>query len=526
MKINKNKFFREATIRICGSLDIENAMEKSLEYIREHMPATGMLLYVFNRKQNTFQPITSVTLTHTEKFTQEIPFPDNLMEKLKKEEGAWLDEILVRNVSEPSTEPELRQMGSLIFNRPVSSLRLRLMLDKDAEGGFIIYNDTDQKYNDDHANLLRLLKDPLTIMLSNILKHQEVIKLKDMLADDNVYLQHEMRNMSGERVIGENGGLKGVMQMVRQVSHLDSPVLLLGETGAGKEVIANAIHYTSPRREGPFIKVNCGAIPESLIDSELFGYEKGAFTGANDLRRGRFERANQGTIFLDEIGDLPLHAQVRLLRVIQNKEIERVGGSKPVPVDIRVISATHRNLEKRVKSNEFREDLWFRINIFPIIIPPLRHRKEDIPALVDYFIKRKTVELKLRNLPQVSPVSLNRLYTYDWPGNVRELENLIERSLIQHQGRNQKNRVTFDLPETTSLGMEETGMKLNKESIGSNDKFIPLEDMNASYIRKVLNFTRGKINGPGGAAEILSIKPNTLRARMEKLGIPFRRRDF
>ena len=246
--------------------------------------------------------------------------------------------------------------------------------------------------------------------MSKALEHQEIIRLKDMLADDNRYLFDELRSASGDEIIGSDFGLKAVMRMVQQVAPLDSPVLLLGETGTGKEVIANAIHYSSPRKDGPFIKVNCGAIPETLLDSELFGHEKGAFTGAISQKRGRFERANKGTIFLDEIGELPAQAQVRLLRVLQTKEIERVGGTTSIPVDIRIISATNRNLQEMIASGRFREDLWFRLNVFPIMIPPLRQRREDIPALVHHFIERKSKELKLTERPVLAPGAIGQAY--------------------------------------------------------------------------------------------------------------------
>ena len=229
--------------------------------------------------------------------------------------------------------------------------------------------------------------------MSNTLKHREVVQLTNLLADDNRYLYRELRHISGDDIVGANFGLKEVMEKVRHVAALDSPVLLLGETGVGKDVIANAIHYSSSRKEGPFVKVNCGAIPESLIDSELFGHEKGAFTGATSQKRGRFERADNGTIFLDEIGELPPQAQVRLLRVLQDKEIERLGGTKTIQLDIRIIAATNRNLEEMVKAGQFREDLWFRLNVFPVWIPPLLQRKADIPSLFNHFILQQSKEL-------------------------------------------------------------------------------------------------------------------------------------
>jgi DNA-binding NtrC family response regulator len=350
------------------------------------------------------------------------------------------------------------------------------------------------------------------------LRHQEVSRLKDMLADDNRYLFEELRSASGDEIIGSDFGLKAVMEMVRQVAPIDSPVLLLGETGTGKEVIANAIHYSSRRKDGPLIKVNCGAIPETLVDSELFGHEKGAFTGAVSQKRGRFERANKGTIFLDEIGELPAQAQVRLLRVLQTKEIERVGGTTSIPVDVRILSATNRNLEKMIASGRFREDLWFRLNVFPIMIPPLRQRREDIAALVHHFIDRKSKEMKLTERPALAPGALDRLMVYDWPGNVRELENLIERALIQ-----QRNGVLSF--ETLSAPQVPVSHEVTRDA-GRNRTVLSLDEINGQHIRKALETAGGKINGPGGAAQILGLHPNTLRSRMSKLGIPYGKKSW
>ena len=309
------------------------------------------------------------------------------------------------------------------------------------------------------------------------------------------------------------------MRMVEQVAPLDSPVLLLGETGTGKELIANAIHSSSPRKDGPFIKVNCGAIPETLLDSELFGHEKGAFTGAISQKRGRFERADKGTIFLDEIGELPPQAQVRLLHVLQRKEIERVGGTNSISVDIRVISATHRNLQEMVGSGQFREDLWFRLNVFPIMIPPLRQRKGDIPSLVHHFIHRKSMELKLKERPKLASDAIDRLTAYDWPGNVRELENTIERALIQH-------RAGGPLSFEALLPLAVSRHSRIIQDPGRDESLDPLEDVTIRHIRNALERANGKISGPGGAAQILDINPSTLRKRMKKLGIPYGRQSW
>jgi transcriptional regulator with GAF, ATPase, and Fis domain len=350
--------------------------------------------------------------------------------------------------------------------------------------------------------------------MSNTLRHREIIKLKDLLTDDNRYLQSELQRLSGDEVIGANFGLKDVIHKVQQVASLDSPVLLLGETGTGKDVVANFIHYSSARSDGPFISVNCGAIPDTLIDSELFGHEKGAFTGALSQKRGRFERANKGTILLDEIGELPLQAQVRLLKVLQSKEIERVGGVKTIPLDIRIIAATNRHLEEMVNLHQFREDLWFRLNVFPIWIPPLRDRKEDIPALLQHFISLKARELKLPTIPTLSPGATDPLMEYHWPGNVRELENVIERAMIL----NPTGSLTFEHlnPEQKKKTLE---MGVQSEEIDNLDEVI------SRHIRRVLSKTKGKVNGPDGAAAFLGINPSTLRNRMKKLGINYGRKS-
>jgi transcriptional regulator with GAF, ATPase, and Fis domain len=337
--------------------------------------------------------------------------------------------------------------------------------------------------------------------------------LKEMLADDNRFLQGELRRMTGEEIIGANFGLKQVMEEVRKVAVLDTPVLLLGETGVGKEVIANTIHASSPRSKGPLVKVNCGAIPDSLIDSELFGHEKGAFTGALSQKRGRFERAHTGTVFLDKIGELPLQAQMRLLRVLQQKEIERVGGTQTIAVDIRVVAATHRNLEDMVKAGEFREDLWFRLSVFPITIPPLRKRTSDIPELLQYFIREKVKDLKLPSVPDVAPGVIDRLLAYAWPGNVRELANVVEREIILHP----HGPLTF---EHVNPAIPPGGQAVEERQAATDN----LDDAIRQHIQRVLNKASGKVHGPGGAAELLGVSANTLRNRMNKLGITYGRK--
>lgn len=340
--------------------------------------------------------------------------------------------------------------------------------------------------------------------------------------EDNRFLRGELRQVTGEEIIGADFGLRGVMEMVRQVAPLPSPVLLLGETGTGKEIIASAIHNLSLRKDGPFIKVNCGAIPETLLDSELFGHEKGAFTGALTQKRGRFERSNGGTIFLDEVGELHSEAQIRLLRVLQEKEIERVGGTEMIKVDIRVIAATNRNFETMIKEGKLREDLYFRLKVFPVVIPPLRHRKGDIPSLAQHFIQKKSREMRLKSISTLAPGALERLMAYDWPGNVRELENAVERALILSKGEPLSFNA-FEVPIKSELRSKSRAIPEPypdfqiEESLG-------LDEILSHHIRRVLKMTGGRVGGKKGAADLLQINPYTLRKKMKKLGIPFGRK--
>jgi transcriptional regulator with GAF, ATPase, and Fis domain len=516
MNVDQNLFFREATLRLCSSLDIEVGLTRFYEYIRTFIPIKRMGLDLVDFEENTFK-----LLAHA----GEAPLPEkneqivHLPEKGRRERATSLNDgnaILIVNQPDPTLLPK-ELLEKLRQEENYSLVRMALELEGNRIGYFGLMADGVNQYTDEHARLVRLLRQPLSIAMSNALKHQEVLRFKQMLDDDNKYLIDELRAISGNQIIGADFGLSMVMQMVEQVAPLDSPVLLLGETGTGKEVIANAIHNSSQRKDGPFIKVNCGAIPETLMDSELFGHEKGAFTGAISQKRGRFERADKGTIFLDEIGELPAQAQVRLLHVLQRKEIERVGGTNSMPVDIRVISATHRNLQAMVASGQFREDLWFRLNVFPIVIPPLRQRKNDIPSLVHHFIQRKSMELKLKEEPKLTSDAIERLTAYDWPGNVRELENTIERALIQHRAG-----------APLSFGALLPRVAPGKLSPGQSqdEPLASLDEMNARFIRRALEQAGGKIYGPGGAAQILGINPSTLRKRMNKLGIPFGRKSW
>jgi|WetSurMetagenome_2_1015567.scaffolds.fasta_scaffold01107_6 formate hydrogenlyase transcriptional activator len=331
----------------------------------------------------------------------------------------------------------------------------------------------------------------------------EIERHKSLLEAESAYLREEIRSEHNfQEIIGASDALKYVLYKVNQIAPTDTTALILGETGTGKELIARAIHSASSRKERPLVKVNCAALPANLIESELFGHERGAFTGAFAKQAGRFELANSGTLFLDEIGELPLGLQAKLLRVLQDKEFERLGGTKTIKADVRLISATNRNLEQEVREGRFRQDLWYRINVFPITLPPLRQRKDDLPLLVSAFVTRLSKRLGkvIRKIPEKV---MDELQEYDWPGNIRELENVIERAIISSEG--------------SVLILADRLVPFQPPSAQSALK--SLESLEREHILSVLEKTRWKIEGKHGAAAILGLNPSTLRGRMRKLGI-------
>ncbi|HEV7473828.1 MAG TPA: sigma 54-interacting transcriptional regulator, partial [Pyrinomonadaceae bacterium] len=332
---------------------------------------------------------------------------------------------------------------------------------------------------------------------------EEVSQLKNKLEEENIYLREEIKLAHNfDEIVGRSDATKYVLFKIEQVAPTDTTVLISGETGTGKELVAHAIHGASSRRELPLVKLNCAALSPTLIESELFGHEKGSFTGATARKIGRFELANSATIFLDEIGELPLELQAKLLRVIQEGEFERLGSSKTVKVDARIIAATNRNLKIAVEQGTFREDLWYRLNVFPITVPPLRDRKEDIPVLVEHFVRRFSKKVG-RGISSISPGAMRILQDYSWPGNVRELANVLERAVINTQGTVLRIADHFEKPDVEELAQSKK----------------TLDEMEREYIIRILEDTGWRIEGRKGAARILGLNPSTLRTRMAKLGI-------
>ena len=338
--------------------------------------------------------------------------------------------------------------------------------------------------------------------------YQQVTELKDKLAEEKIYLEDEIRTeLNFEQIIGESPALKQTLAGARTVAPSDATALILGETGTGKELIARAIHDMSPRREKNFIKVNCAAIPTGLLESELFGHEKGAFTGALTKKIGRLELADAGTLFLDEVGDIALELQPKLLRVLQDHEFERLGSARTLKVDIRIIAATNRDLKHSVDTREFRRDLFYRLNVFPILVPPLRDRRKDIPLLVRYFVQRFARRMN-KPIDSIPAEAMNALINWDWPGNVRELENFVERSVILTRGR------SLEVPVA----------ELAPPSGPAEKRDITLVAAEREHILKVLREAGGVISGSHGAAARLGLKRTTLQSKMQKLGI--HRQDY
>ncbi len=357
-------------------------------------------------------------------------------------------------------------------------------------------------FDDDEVAFLTQVAHQVAIAMENALAYGEIAELKDKLAQEKLYLEEEIRGeMDFEGIVGQSSALRNVLRLVETVAPSDSTVLLLGETGTGKELIARAIHDRSRRKDRTFVKLNCAAIPTGLLESELFGHERGAFTGAISQKLGRLELADEGTLFLDEVGDIPLEIQPKLLRALQEREFERLGSTRTKKVNVRLVAATNRDLDKMIEDREFRSDLYYRLNVFPIRIPPLRERPEDIPLLVRYFAQKygRRMEKKIESIPAAA---LKTLSSWHWPGNIRELENFVERAVILTHG------TALEVP-VSELKRASTGVPVpsSRES-GERDEIL-----------RVLRETHGRVAGPNGAATKMGIKRTTLISRMKKLGI-------
>ena len=525
MSLNQD-FFKAITLCVSRRLDVTEAVEDLFTYLRTQMPCDLLQMNYIDHDTGELRRLAWVEWRNGRRISHTrhklFAFPEEAMAFIRKGPpgGKFPPRVAHLQAGDrkghhppphPAFEEGFKQFGLERYNFLIVDLKI----ETHHLGALFVAAHPPADFTPAHIRLLEEVVEPLSIAFSNARRYEDLLRLKEHLTDENKALSQDLSAASDAVLVGEFGGLRHLMELVHRVAPLSSPVLLLGETGTGKEVLAHAIHAMSPRRDKPFVRVQCGAIPEALLDSELFGHEKGAFTGATSQRYGRFERAHRGTIFLDEIGELTPDAQVKLLRVLQEKEFERVGGSETLHADVRVIAATHRDLPERVRQGRFREDLFFRLNVFPLTLPPLRQRREDIPALLQHFLTRKSRELNLPLPPPPDGDTLRMLQDYAWPGNVRELQNVVERALITSRGGTLRFLDLVALPPPP-----------DKAAPSPAAAAVPLPSLDkvaAEHIRKAMRAARGKIQGTGGAAELLGVEPNTLRARMRKLGIPYGR---
>lgn len=542
-------FFYQATRSLCSSLTPETAMREFYNCIARHLP---LRMFVLGSMVPPFVEacvVAKVTSDSIASLFQKYIVPQDHIAM-----GKALDVNNPRkyrgHLVTSSDDPFLRYLKMAPETEASVPLFFLRLARENVTIGSAIFMGT-RVYTKQEVNLMMGLEGPLCIALSNILRHRELELLKDDILEDNERLRRRLKGLGDVEVIGANRGLAQVMETVRQVAPVDVPVLVQGETGSGKEVIARALHDMSPRRAKPFVAVNCGALPPSMIESELFGHEKGAFTGANSTHKGFFERANGGTLLLDEVGELPLEAQTRLLRVLETREIERIGGNSPIKIDIRLIASTHRDLGSMAVSGTFREDLFYRLNVVNIVMPPLRERQEDIPLLVRHLLKRSATRFGV-TVPPPAPGEVERLLAWHWPGNVRELQNVLEAALVCSQngmlrfwgGRDPvvpkpisraaaappafstNSAASTQAPSsslTSRYGMDAYAVP---DTFTNPDAYAPpasYQEQQKAYFENLIRRCKGRISGPFGAATLAELNPSTFRFKCRQMGIDWKK---
>ena len=501
---------------IITHLTPEDLLRSLSEILRHVVPFSGAALTLYNPNSKTFRYYAMERAFQSDHFQVGVEF------SRRQTISAWVFDhqraVVRRDIEKEQKYPnDSRLVAAGIF----SDCIVPLIVGGKSIGTLNVGSVERNQYSEEDLETLQETANQIALAVANMLSYEEIVELKSRLEKENVYLQEEIRaEHNFEEIVGNSPALLAVLRKVEQVAPTDSTVLINGETGTGKELIARAIHDRSTRKSRPLLKVNCSAISAGLVESELFGHVKGAFTGAFERHIGRFELADGGTIFLDEIGELPLETQVKLLRVLQEREFEPVGSNRPIRVDVRVIAATNRNLEESVRKGGFRSDLFYRLNVFPIELPPLRERQTDISQLAMFFLARFSKKFG-KNIEGIARETLDRLTNYSWPGNIRELQNVIERAVILSPGP--VLELTPDLVRTeTPLGVSTTPVEKFPESkphVPAASGPSTLEEMERSHIVAILNQTGGVVEGPRGAAKILGLHPNTLRHRMQKLGL-------
>lgn len=507
-----NKILVDVWRHVSRHLRLQNSLEDVASLIGQTIPLQQLIVQQWDEKGQKWQFLAAGV--HCRSI---YPLTENYSKKEIRRIRSFFKEDAVLHISGSGPEGATLRIFSSIRISCLDAFIAPLGRFNNYYTALLMISQENHSFQPIHAEMLQLLREPLATVLQNDLRIHEIEKLKEAAEADNVSLLARLhRKKIADVIIGEKGGLKSVFERVSLVAQSDVPVVIFGETGTGKELIARTIHNQSDRASAPFIRVNCGAIPLNLLDSQLFGHERGAFTGAVETRKGWFEQADGGTLFLDEVGELSLDAQIRLLRVLQDGWLERVGGKNAIHVDVRIVLATHCDISMMVSEGRFREDLWYRIATFPIVLPPLRERMIDLSELAAHFAERSAIRF---GLPVILPDErdIQLLASYSWPGNIRELASIMDRAALLGDGN--------CLEVAKALGL--SNMVLPAQKSGLPDQSIlqssavlqPLDDVVRDHIQQVLKHTHGRIEGRSGAAAIMKLHPSTLRARMRKLGI-------
>jgi formate hydrogenlyase transcriptional activator len=520
------KLLLDLTNQITSSLDLTELLRTVSGSVRQVMDCDVVVISLLDLESGNFRIYAldfpnSKGLLHEELVTSHDGATMRAFETLKP--------VIVNQVDPAEHSPEASQ---IILGEGLKTLCIAPLVNRGrAIGVLCLARKKDNCFSEHDAEFLAEVAGQVAIAIENALAYRQISELKDKLAQEKLYLEEELRSeLNFEHIIGSSPALKQVLELVETVAVSDSTVLLLGDTGTGKELIARAIHDHSRRRDRTFVKLNCAAIPTGLLESELFGHEKGAFTGAISQKMGRLELADQGTLFLDEVGDIPIEIQPKLLRALQEREFERLGSTHTRKVNVRLVAATNRDLEKMIAAREFRSDLYYRLNVFPIRVPPLRERKEDIPVLVRHFVHKFAREMQ-KHIETIPAVAMKTLTNWEWPGNIRELENFVERAVILTRGTSlevpiielRKSTVGSSVPNNNgrqdeiSRIVRETISEISKGTIRSTAK--EHEEKERQEIMRVLGETKGRVGGADGAAARMAINRTTLISRIKKFGI-------
>ena len=507
--------FREVLLEVwreaCQQIQIDQSAKAIGQIVTRHLPVRSVFVRYFDADRSAIE---TVGFGHLDELESEALLRHVCTGAQRKRLEPWFRRGQIEAIKAEATVPDvLRPLVPWISETDM--LVGPLGNSPDCRGVLLFLGKRGERFSVRHKELASALLDPFSAAVANDRQLRELTRLREAAeAQTRSLLTKLGRDCAGDTIVGSESGLKPVMDRIGLVVGSNVPVLIFGETGTGKELVARTIHSRSPRCQGPVIRVNCGAIPPELIDSELFGHERGAFTGAAESRRGWFERAHSGTLFLDEIGELPLAAQVRLLRVLQDGCLQRVGAEKTLHVDVRIVAATHRDLSAMVAEGTFREDLWYRIAVFPIVLPPLRERFEDIPDLASHLAHRAALRFGLAEVP-LSDNDVRLLRAYSWPGNVRELGAVIDRAAILGDGQ------TLEIAAALGVTAPPLRMATANHSMPpvAGATLAPLEDAIRGHIETALAQTGGRVEGPHGAARLLDVNPHTLRSKMRKLGI-------